>query len=146
MIKVTFHFEIEWKTVRITMFRIFQWMDGLCKPNAKVRRQKSIQKSRTVRITTRVLSCKVNDFSKIVWNGKIYRVHQVYQIHQNRLSTPCDENNKDSIEKYKCRDVWWKNITYVRWNSIKNCAKRRGQWSLEDKEIRHWMKHSYSKT
>ena len=44
------------------------------------------KKSRTVRITVKDLSRKINHLSKVYWDRKIIndRVHPIYQFHQNR--------------------------------------------------------------
>ena len=51
-----------------------------------VSRKKEMQKSRTVRITVKDLSRKINHLSKVDWDRKIIndRVHPIYQFHQNR--------------------------------------------------------------
>ena len=48
--------------------------------------QKKIQKSRTVRVTARDPSRKVNHLGKVIWDYN--RIHQFYQFHQNRLASP----------------------------------------------------------
>ena len=48
--------------------------------------KKEIQKSGIVRVTVRDMSRKANQLSEIIWDYN--RVHQVYQLHQNRLVSP----------------------------------------------------------
>ena len=52
------------------MIIISQWRENNCRTNTAVRRNKSIQKSRTVRVTARDSSRKVNQLSKIIWDRK----------------------------------------------------------------------------
>ena len=67
------------------MIRISQWKESHCRTNTSIRREKKIQKSRTVRVTVWDPSRKVNHLSKVVWD------HQVYQFHQNKLASTYDE-------------------------------------------------------
>ena len=53
------------------MTRISQWRESHCRTNSSVRRKKEIQKSRTVKVTVRDPSRKVNHLSKVIWDGKI---------------------------------------------------------------------------
>ena len=67
------------------MIRISQWRENLYRTNTMARRKKEVQKSRTMRITIWELHRKVNHLSKVIWDRKIIRVHQVNQFHhQNR--------------------------------------------------------------
>ena len=68
------------------MIRISEWRESNCRANTSVRRKKEIQKSRTVWVTFRDPSRKVDFLSKIIYG----RVHQVYQFRQNRLASPYD--------------------------------------------------------
>ena len=73
------------------MIRIFWWRESHCRTNTSARRTEEIKKSRTVRVTLRDPSWKVNHASKVIWDSKNYnRVHQVYQFQQNRLASPYD--------------------------------------------------------
>ena len=47
------------------MIRNFQWGESQCRTNTSINRKKEIQKSRTMRITVRDLSRKVNHLSKV---------------------------------------------------------------------------------
>ena len=51
--------------------RFSQWRESHCRTNTRIRRNKSIQKSRTVRVTIRDLSRKVNHLNKVIWERKI---------------------------------------------------------------------------
>ena len=57
--------ESQWK-LRQQHFRISQWRESHCRTNTSVRRNKDIQKSRTVRVTVRDPSRKVKYLSKVV--------------------------------------------------------------------------------
>ena len=47
---------------------------------------------------------------------------------------------KVSKDKNISRWVDWENLIYVRWNRIKNCTQSQRRWSIEEKELRHWVK------
>ena len=53
------------------MIRPSQWRESHCRTNISVRINKYIRKSRTVRVTVREASRKVNYLSKVVWDSKI---------------------------------------------------------------------------
>ena len=53
------------------MIRISQWRESHCRTNTSIRRKKEIQKSRTIRITVRDQSRKVNHLNKVIWDKKI---------------------------------------------------------------------------
>ena len=53
------------------MIRIHQWWESQCRANSNVSRKKWILKSRTVRVTVRDLTRKVNYLSKVIWVRKI---------------------------------------------------------------------------
>ena len=53
------------------MIRIFQQRESHCRRNTSVRRNKQIQKSRTVTVTVWDPIRKVNHLSKVIWNRKI---------------------------------------------------------------------------
>ena len=44
--------------------------------------------------------------------------------------------SKDKHSRWVDRE----NLIYVRWNRIKNRAQRQRRWSIEKKEVRHWVK------
>ena len=66
---------ISWKVNRNwdnNMIRISQWRESHCRTNTSVRRKKEIQKSRTVRVTVRDSSRKVNNhLNMVIWGRKI---------------------------------------------------------------------------
>ena len=70
------------------MTRINQCKENHWRTNTSIRRKKQIQKRRTARVTVRDPSREINYLSKVVWDRKIIRVHQVYHLHQNRLARP----------------------------------------------------------
>ena len=80
------------------MIRISQRKESRCRINTSVRRNKSIQKSRTVRVTVSDPSKKVSHLNKVIWERttkltitKNYnKAHQVYQIPQNKLARMMD--------------------------------------------------------
>ena len=80
---------IWWKVNRNwdkNMIWISKWKKSHCRTNTSVRRKKEIQKNRAVRIWDP--SKKVSHLSKVIWDQKNHnRVHQVYQFHQNRLTS-----------------------------------------------------------
>ena len=53
------------------VIKISQWRKNYGRTNTSIRRKKEIQKRRTVRVTLRDLSRKVNRLSKVVWDRKI---------------------------------------------------------------------------
>ena len=70
------------------MIRISKWREKHCRTDTSVRKKKEIQKSRTLRVTVRDPSRKVNYLSKVVRDRKIIRIQQVFQFHQNRFASP----------------------------------------------------------
>ena len=62
-----------------TMIRISQWRENHCRTNTSVRRNKSIQNGKTVRVTARDPLRKVNHLSKIIW------VHITRSISSTRI-------------------------------------------------------------
>ena len=58
-----------------------------CRANTRVRRRKQIENSRSMSVIVRDSSRNVNNLSKVVWDRKIITVQQVYQFHQNRLTS-----------------------------------------------------------
>ena len=73
------------------MIRISQWRENHYRANVSIRRKKKIQMSRTVTVTFRDPSRKVNHLSKFIWDREIVTVHQVYLFHQNWLVSLYDE-------------------------------------------------------
>ena len=62
-------FWVCWKVIggRHNNIRISQWSENHCTANTSIRRKKEIWKSRTVRVTVRDPSRKLNHLSKIIW-------------------------------------------------------------------------------
>ena len=85
-------------------------------------------------------SRKGNYLSKVVWNRNI-----ITEFTRSISSTSIGKSVlmidvKVSKDKHISRWVDWENLIYVRWNRIKNCAQRWRKWSIEEKEVRHWVK------
>ena len=84
------------------------------------------------------------------WVGKLtiwVRSFEIYQseftrsINSTRIGKPfLMIDVKVSNDKYICRWVDQENFIYVRQNRIKNCAQRWRRWSIEEKEVWHWVK------
>ena len=51
--------------------RISEWMESHCRTNTSIRRNKYVQKSRTMRITAWDLHRKVSHLSKVIWDRKL---------------------------------------------------------------------------
>ena len=122
------------------LISISQWRESHCRTNNSVRRTKPIQKNKTMRITVWDRSRKVNHLSKVIWDIKIITVFN-RSISSTRIGKPVlmmDVNV--SKDKNISRWVDRKNIVYVRGNRIKNRAQRRRRWSIEEKELRQWVK------
>ena len=104
------------------MIKISEWRDIHCRTNTIVRRKKQIQKSRTVRVTVKDPSRKVNHLSKVVWDRKII-TEFTRSISSTRIGEPVLMMDvKVSKDKHISRWVDRENLIYVRWNRIKNCA------------------------
>ena len=85
-------------------------------------------------------SRKVNHLSKVIWDTKII-TEFTRSISSTRIGKPVLMMDvKVSKDKNISRWVDRENLIYVRWNRIKNCAQRRRRWSIEEKEVRHWVK------
>ena len=127
------------------MIRISQWRWSHCRTNTSVRRNKSIQQSKTMRIRVWYSSRKVNQLSKVIWGRKII-AQFTRSISSTRIGKPVLMMDiKVSKDKSISKLLDQENLIYVRWNRIKNHAQRR-RWSIEEKEVRHWVKQSQSKT
>ena len=121
------------------MVRISKWRESHCRTNTSTRRIKEIQKCWTERITAWDTSRKVNHLSKVIWDKKYNRVHQIYQY--SRIGKPVLMMDiKVCNGKHICRWVIRENLIYIRWNRIKNCTQRQRRWSIEKNEVRHWVK------
>ena len=107
--------------------------------HTSTRRKKYIQKSRTVRITVWDPSRKVNHLSKVIWDRKII-TEFTRSISSPRIGKSVVMMDvKVSKDKHISRWVDRENLIYLRWNRIKNCAQRRRRWSIEKKEVGHWV-------
>ena len=127
------------------MTRISQWRESHCRTNTSVRRKKYIQNTRTVRIIVRDPSRKVNHLSKVIWDRKII-TEFTRSISSTRIGKPVLMMDvKVSKDKNISRWVDRENLIYVRWNRIKNHAQQQ-RWSIEEKEVRQWVKWSQPKT
>ena len=60
------------------IIRIPLWKESHGRTNTSIKRNKSIQKSKSMRVTVRDPSRKVNHLSKVIWDRKIITVLQVY--------------------------------------------------------------------
>ena len=134
---------IWWKVSRNwdnSMTRISQWRWSHCGTNTSVRRNKSIQKSKTMRIRVWYSSRKVNQLSKVIWGRKII-AQFTRSITSTRIGKPVLMMDiKVSKDKSISKLVDQENLIYVRWNRIRNHAQRRRRWLIEEKEVRHWVK------
>ena len=109
--------------------------------NTSIRRNKWIQKSRTVRIIVWYLSRKANHLSKIVWERKTI-TELTISISSARIGKSVFVVDvKVSKDKHISRWVDQENRIYVRWNRIKKHAKWHRRWSIEKKKgVIHWVK------
>ena len=118
------------------MIGIFRWRESHCRTNASVWRKEGVQKSRTMRITVWDPCRKVNHLSKVIWDRKII-AEFTRSISSTRIGKPVLMMEvKVSKDKNMTRWVAQENLIYVRWNRIKNHARRRRRWSIEEKEVR----------
>ena len=63
----------------------------------------------------------------------------------NRSSIPYDRPDPSEVpkDKYTSRAIDWENFILARSNSTKNCAKRRGRWSIEKKEVKQGLTQAH---
>ena len=102
------------------MIRILQWKESHRRTNTSIRRKKEIQKSRTMRITVWDPSRKVNHLSKVIWDRKII-TEFTRLISSTRIGKPVLMMDiKVSKDKHISRWVDRENLSYIRWNRIKN--------------------------
>ena len=118
-----------WEKYTIRMPR---WIECYCTANTRVRRKKEIQKSRTLRVTVRGLSRKVNHLAKFVWDRKI-----MTEFSRSISSTSIGQpvlmiDVKVCKSKYISRCADWENLNY-----FENYAPRQIPWLIEVKELRH---------
>ena len=84
--------------------------------------KRQIQKSRTVRVTVRSRSRKVNHLSKVIWDRKII-AEFTRSISSTRIGKPVLMMDiKVSKGKHISRWVDQENLIYVGWNRVKTCA------------------------
>ena len=96
-----------------------------------------ISKSKgTLRVTVNP-SRKVNCQSRVIWDRKVIALF-ARLIGSTRIGWSALRLDIKVCKSKHRRCVGWKNIVCVSWNSIKNCRPKR--WSLEENEIRHWVK------
>ena len=85
-------------------------------------------------------SRQVNHLCKVTWDRKII-TEFTRSISSTRIGKPVLMMDvKVSKDKNISRWVDRENLIYGRWNRIKNRAQRWGGWSIEEKEVRHWVK------
>ena len=100
---------------------------------------KEINKSKRAGLWEWDLRRKVNHLSKAVRDRKII-TEFTRSISSTRIGNPVLMIDvKVSKDKYVSRWTDQENLIHVRWNRIKNCAQRQKRWSIEEKEVRHWV-------
>ena len=115
------------------IIRISQLRENHCRTNASIRRKKEIQRRRTVRITVWDLCRKVNHLSKVVWDF-------TRSISSTRIGKPVIMDVEVSKDEKFSRWVDLKSLIYIKRNRIKSHAQIWRRWSIEEKEIRCWVK------
>ena len=122
------------------MTRNSQWRESHCRTNYSIKKKKEIQKSKNKRITVWDPIRKVNHLKKVIWDRKII-TDFTSLISSSRIGKQVLMMDvKVSKDKKISRWVDWENLIYVRWNRIKNRAQSWRRWSIEEKEVRHWVK------
>ena len=88
--------------------------------------------------------------SEDVWLGWIYSSWS--RRLQDVFKTPSEDEDERRLHQDKCllvkiskvkhisRWVGWGKFSYIRWNSTKNCTYIQIRWSIEEKEVGHWVK------
>ena len=99
-----------------------QWRQNHCRRNTNIRRNKYIQKSRTVRVRAGDPSRKINHLSKVMWDRKIIteltrsisstRIH--YPVLMMDIKVPKDKHIRIWVDREK--------LIYVRLNKSKSHA------------------------
>ena len=112
--------------------RIFQWRESHCRTNTNVRINKS--KRAGLWVTVKDLSRKFNYLRKVVGDSPGLKITR--SISSSRIGQPVLIMDV-KVSKDKHSRV---NLIYVSWNRIKNRVWRRRRWSIEEKEVRHWVK------
>ena len=119
--------------------RISQWRKSQCRTNPSVRGKKQIQKNRTVRITVRDLSRKVNHVSKVIWDRKII-TEFTRLISSTRIGKPVLMINVKVSKDKTLADWLIKSWSVLDETGSKTVHKGEEGWSIEEKEVRHWVK------
>ena len=118
------------------MIRISQWRESHCRRNTGIRRKKSKRAGlwesqsgiQVGKLTIWVRSFEiVTAFNRLISSTRIGKSFLMMNV-------------KDSKDKNMSRWVDWEKIIYIRWNRIKHCAQRWRRWSIEEKEVRCWVK------
>ena len=126
------------------MIRISEWREGHYRINNSIRKKKEIQQSRTVRITVWDPTRKVNHpsiWQKVIWDYWKIITEFTKPVSSARIGNPVLMMDvKVTKDKHICRWVDLENLINVRWNRIKNRAQKQRMWSIEEKEVRHWVK------
>ena len=111
------------------MIRTFQWRESYCRTNSSIRRNKSKKAGlwessgiQVGKLTIKVRSI-ITEFTRSTSSTTIGKPVLMMDI-------------KVSKNKHICRWFHRENVIYVRWNRIKNHAKRRRRWSIKEKDVR----------
>ena len=118
----------------INMIRISQWTKRHCRTNTSVRRNKSkragLRESQSgIPLGKLTIWVRVRSF-------EITRLISSTRIGKPVLMMDAKVSKDKNIS-------WWvdqENLIYVRWNRIKNRAQSWRRWSIEEKEVRQWVK------
>ena len=100
-----------------------------------------IKKSKRARLWESVWdrSRKVNYLSKVIWVRKII-TEFIRSISSTRIGKPVLMIDVKVSKNKNSRWVDQENLIHIRWNRIKNHAQRWRRWSIEEKEVRYWVK------
>ena len=126
---------ISWKVNEnwdIKMIRISQWTERHCRTNPSVRRNKSkregLRESQSGvplgKLTTWIRSFEITRLISSTIIGKPVLMMDAKVSKGRNISRWIDQEN----------------LIYVRWSRIKNCAQRWRRSSIEEKEVRQWVK------
>ena len=121
------------------IIRISLWTKSHCRTNTSIRINRQMQKTRTVRSIVCDPRRKVNHLSKVIWDRKII-AEFTRSISSTRIGKPVLMMDIKVSKDKNSRWVDRENLIYVRWNRIKNRAQSWRRWSIEEKEVRHWVK------
>ena len=119
------------------LIRTFQWRQTHCRTNISFRRKKLIQKNRTVWVTVRNPTRKVNHLS--IWDKTILTKF-TRSFSSTRIGKPVSIMDVEvSKDKHITNWVDWENLIYIRWNSTKNRLYRQRRWMIGEIEVKCWM-------